>query len=674
MNTTMTTDETQATQTTAPPPEFRATYSPDDNKLRLYALHRLPKELYERVKKAGFAWAPKQELFVAPAWTPEREDLLVELAGEIDDEDTSLAERQEARAERFEGYQERRGIEAERTQAAVERLADGIPLGQPILIGHHSERRARKDAERIRNGFAKAAQLWRTSEYWERRAKGAINLAKYKERPDVRYRRIKGLEADVRRHEKARQVARAFRASWEGVSTREAALKVANYDHSDTWFELDRETITWEDAKTKAILQHDAREERADRWLEHLQNRLAYERAMLGDQGGVITDKHDLKVGGQVLVDGTWATIIRVNVGWGQKVESVSTNLRNYLRVAPVERIRGYREPEAGAAEKVKAAKKLPPIVNYPGEGFRHMTSAEWDKVRRNTSGFFHISRVSATLDYAAHRRREAPPAAGPYYKTVGVYLTDMKRTDPPPLTSQIPKPLLPLEQAICPECGLPVSHRVHRGFGPCGSAPSSTRPETPKAKSSRPPASPAAALEARLKAGVEVVAVPGLYETPAGVAQHMIALAGIVKGHRVLEPSAGLGALVRPITVDIDLTLVELVPQLAERLRKEFPQARVISGDFLDQFHQAVPHDLRTFDRILMNPPFDKAEDIVHVLHARSLLAKDGLLVGICAGGPRQRAKLQPLATTWEPLPDGTFKNAGTMVSSVLFTMWGRS
>ena len=34
-----------------------ATYSPEDNKLRLYSLHRLDDETYQRIKKAGFKWA-----------------------------------------------------------------------------------------------------------------------------------------------------------------------------------------------------------------------------------------------------------------------------------------------------------------------------------------------------------------------------------------------------------------------------------------------------------------------------------------------------------------------------------------------------------------------------------------------------------------------------------------
>ena len=125
---------------------MHATYSPDDNKLRLYPDSRLPRDTCERVKAAGFKWAPKQELFVAPAWTPDREDLLIEFCGEIDDEDTSLVERAQERAERFEEYSDKREAEAHRAKAAVDAIADGIPLGQPILVGHHSERRARRHA------------------------------------------------------------------------------------------------------------------------------------------------------------------------------------------------------------------------------------------------------------------------------------------------------------------------------------------------------------------------------------------------------------------------------------------------------------------------------------------------------------------------------------------------
>src|SRR5688572_13194949 len=178
---------------------FTVTYSPDDNKLRLYASTRLDSATYARVKAAGFKWAPKLEQFVAPAWTPDREDLALELAGQIDDEDSTLMDRAEMRAERFEGYQGRRRQEAESARRAVAAIADNIPLGQPILRGHHSERHARRDQQKIERGMRKAVDLWKTSEYWKDRAAAAIAHAKYKELPGVRHRRIKTLEADQRK-------------------------------------------------------------------------------------------------------------------------------------------------------------------------------------------------------------------------------------------------------------------------------------------------------------------------------------------------------------------------------------------------------------------------------------------------------------------------------------------
>src|SRR5262245_22751484 len=154
--------------------EFEATYSPDDNKLRFTASARLDPELYARVRKAGFIWAPKQSVFVAPMWTPDREDLLLELAGDIGDHDNSLLDRAEQRAERFAGYRENRTRDAQNAHAAVERITDGIPMGQPILVGHHSERRARKDQEKIETGMRRALKMWRTAEYWKDRAAGAL--------------------------------------------------------------------------------------------------------------------------------------------------------------------------------------------------------------------------------------------------------------------------------------------------------------------------------------------------------------------------------------------------------------------------------------------------------------------------------------------------------------------
>ena len=52
------------------PNGLTATYSPDDNKLRLYSTTRFDDATYARVRAAGFRWAPKQQVWVAPTWTP----------------------------------------------------------------------------------------------------------------------------------------------------------------------------------------------------------------------------------------------------------------------------------------------------------------------------------------------------------------------------------------------------------------------------------------------------------------------------------------------------------------------------------------------------------------------------------------------------------------------------
>jgi len=262
-----------------------ATSSPEDNKLRLYALTRLDEETYKAIKAEGFRWAPKQDLFVAPAWTPSRADILTGLCGEIGDEDTSLADRQDERAERFEGYQENRAEDAEAAHAAVSAISDNIPLGQPILVGHHSEKHARRDQQKIENGMRKAVKMWDTSEYWKYRAAGALRHAKYKERADVRARRIKKLQAEARKYEKYIKEAEARIWFWDKKDlTKKQAMLLASVN---TWSLLDKDEMTIEQAREKSTnnLKHTI--SFYSRWVKHTGFRVEYETALLGEQGGL---------------------------------------------------------------------------------------------------------------------------------------------------------------------------------------------------------------------------------------------------------------------------------------------------------------------------------------------------------------------------------------------------
>lgn len=294
--------------------DYTATYSPDDNKLRLRAPRRLDEDAYRRIAAAGFKRAPRQDLWFAPAWTPQREDLLIDLCGEIADEDTSLVSRAEDRAERFSGYGERRAAEAETATAAVAAIADAIPPGQPILVGHHSEARARRDAPRIQAGMRRALDLGATSTYWTDRARGAIHHARYKERPDVRARRIKGLETDRRRQERQLENAETFLRLWskDGLTDQQAKA-IANRFHEQYEFPIGRyprqppasqyegSMSLWSALKDGIATAEQARDlatescsriiAHATRWITHLDNRLAYERAMLDEQGGTVADR-----------------------------------------------------------------------------------------------------------------------------------------------------------------------------------------------------------------------------------------------------------------------------------------------------------------------------------------------------------------------------------------------
>jgi len=273
-------------------PYISAAYSPADDKLRLRSYRRLSAADYQRVKAAGFAWAPKQDCFYA-VWTPEREDLALDLAGDIEAEETTRTGRASDRAERFRGYYGRRAADAERARQAVSALADGIPLGQPILVGHHSQRRAERDARRIENGMRKTVDLWRTSEYWRDRAAASLAHAERMERPEVRARRVKKLEADERRHRRERAKSGTFLALWEKLfegaqpdTWRVRAERVANVDILwNLWSDLRYGKITPEAARERAVAAHRRNIARCDRWLVHLGNRLTYDRALLTESG-----------------------------------------------------------------------------------------------------------------------------------------------------------------------------------------------------------------------------------------------------------------------------------------------------------------------------------------------------------------------------------------------------
>jgi len=65
----------------------------------------------------------------------------------------TMRERMERRAELRREWAEKRVAKADASFKQAKAISDTIPFGQPILVGHHSEKRARADAKRIENGM-----------------------------------------------------------------------------------------------------------------------------------------------------------------------------------------------------------------------------------------------------------------------------------------------------------------------------------------------------------------------------------------------------------------------------------------------------------------------------------------------------------------------------------------
>lgn len=75
-----------------------------------------------------------------------------------------------ARLDRMRERADRLKTESRASSEAAHRIADHIPMGQPVLIGHHSEKRHRRDIERIHKGHTRAVELAKEAGALERRA------------------------------------------------------------------------------------------------------------------------------------------------------------------------------------------------------------------------------------------------------------------------------------------------------------------------------------------------------------------------------------------------------------------------------------------------------------------------------------------------------------------------
>lgn len=164
-----------------------------------------------------------------------------------------------------------------------------------------------------------------------------------------------------------------------------------------------------------------------------------------------------------------------------------------------------------------------------------------------------------------------------------------------------------------------------------------------------------------QLEDSIRFVKVEGFFPTPAPVVGMMLARADLSPGLKALEPSAGKGDIADALRArGADVDVVEIRHTLREILKAK--GHRLTGDDFLKYEHADG------YDRVVMNPPFERYEYIDHVRRAYELLKPGGRLVSLIPAGitgqtrkPREfREWIDDAGATVDPLGPGAFNGAG--------------
>lgn len=168
-------------------------------------------------------------------------------------------------------------------------------------------------------------------------------------------------------------------------------------------------------------------------------------------------------------------------------------------------------------------------------------------------------------------------------------------------------------------------------------------------------------------------------FPTPYNIMRLIISNADLRTHNRVLEPSAGTGAIAKEILIAgcAELVCIEKDDALATKLKSHVGASTTVIGGL--DFLECKPERTGTFDRVIMNPPFSKLSDALHILYAWQFLKAGGRLVAIASAGinfredkitRRLRNLIADHSGAIHQLPPGSFKSSGTMVNTVMVTI----
>ena len=160
-------------------------------------------------------------------------------------------------------------------------------------------------------------------------------------------------------------------------------------------------------------------------------------------------------------------------------------------------------------------------------------------------------------------------------------------------------------------------------------------------------------------------------FATPEPVGYKMVQWAGLKDGDRVLEPSAGHGAISRFFSPNTDNTIIEPSSRLAPQAQMNTDNAKLINGYFEDL------HIGNKYDAVTMNPPFGTGGKtaIEHVAKAFKHLRNGGRVIAIIPRGAMADKRFDAWYESDDAkdahmvgevlLPGVTFERAGTKVAT---------
>lgn len=180
-------------------------------------------EIRSEMKQNGFRYNPVRKQWVAKAY-PYREDIAKKYAGTI--QELNIEPNWAAKADRAESLAVKHEQKSDDLYKTSNKMFDVIPFGQPVLVGHYSEKTDRNYRDRAWNKRMKGVEEHQIAEKYADRADRYRQKAEG-ESPGLIYRRIQKLEADKRKMQRSKADAEE-KKSQRGIEWANRMLKLYN--------------------------------------------------------------------------------------------------------------------------------------------------------------------------------------------------------------------------------------------------------------------------------------------------------------------------------------------------------------------------------------------------------------------------------------------------------------